>query len=102
MNVRKLYREIKLSQESKWQKAISYQTVRNQLAKWTKVIDIIKMKAWSWWKRESPWNKWNFKLSSRDFERAKYMFSQWMNELDISNYFRVSRSYFQYHKLWKI
>ena len=100
MNIKRLYRKIKVIQEQQWRTAVTYQTVRNQLLKWTKIDDIIKIKAWSWWKREVPWNKWCYKLSERDLERAKYMFNTWMNIKELTKYFQVSKSYFNYHNIF--
>jgi len=56
-------------------------------------------KVW-WW--VSPWSTWKFKLTEKDFARAKLMYAQWMSMIDITNYFRVSPLYFNYKKRkWK-
>jgi len=96
MNTKKLYREINEARALLNKNPVNYITVRKYIKLWKSKDDIINMEikhGGSKWK----WNGGKFKLSDREFKRAKFLLESWNNIDEVTKIFWVSKSYFDYH-----
>lgn len=101
MNYSESARLINIIRKDNNKKIISVPTATKYLKSWKTIDEIAELECKLWGNR-GEWNTWNYKLTPKDFERAKYLLKSWMSPDTAWRNFWVSRRYFDYHKdkLW--